>query len=123
MDVHFCSNCNNMTYIHSDDKDNLYHVCKVCSNKEAFIQDGSIFNMNNEDVDISEIINTNKHIVHDIALPVIEDNNNIKCTNNECMSIREKLGCKITYIKYNLENMKYLYICNYCGQKWKNSSS
>ena len=28
---------------------------------------------------------------------------------------------KIKKIKYDLENMKYIYICNHCGQKWKNN--
>ena len=24
------------------------------------------------------------------------------------------------YVKYNNEAMKYLYVCKYCNQKWKN---
>ena len=37
--------------------------------------------------------------------------------NSEC----EAEESKITYIKYNSEEMRYLYICNHCGHKWKNN--
>ena len=46
---------------------------------------------------------------------------NIKCSNDECISVKEDKESSITYIKYDLENMKYIYICNHCGQKWKNN--
>ena len=26
----------------------------------------------------------------------------------------------IIYIKYDKDNLKYIYSCNYCGQKWTN---
>ena len=51
----------------------------------------------------------------------IKNNPNIKCVNPECISITESKECDITYIKYDMENMKYIYICNHCGQKWKNN--
>ena len=51
----------------------------------------------------------------------IEGNTNIRCPNEECISIQESKQSSVTYIKYDSEDMKYIYICNYCGQKWKNS--
>ena len=57
----------------------------------------------------------------DITLPTIIGNPNIQCPNVECESIKEVKNSSVTYIKYDAENMKYIYICNYCGQKWKNS--
>ena len=53
---------------------------------------------------------------------LINNNKNIKCPNPECKSITEKdIQSNITYIKYNENDMKYIYICKYCGQKWKNN--
>ena len=77
--------------------------------------------MSTDGIDISEVHNTNKYITHDITLPKIEGNPNIKCVNDECISVKEGKESSITYIKYDLENMKYIYICNHCGQKWKNN--
>ena len=50
----------------------------------------------------------------DIALPKIEGNPNIKCTNDECISIKENMESSVTYIKYDAENMKYIYLCLDC---------
>ena len=53
-------------------------------------------------------------IIQDKTLTKIKNNPNITCINNECKS---KI---ITYIKYNSNNMDYLYICATCGEKWTN---
>jgi len=50
---------------------------------------------------------------------VIHANENVKCTNQECESIVDKKPCQITYIKYDNEGMKYLYICTDCDHTWK----
>mgnify|MGYP001196231076 CR=1 FL=1 len=54
-----------------------------------------------EEIDISEIINENKYITHDITLPVIEGNSNIQCTNPECESIKGDKPSSLKYIKYD----------------------
>ena len=121
-EVHFCIECNNMTYIHLDEEKNLIHACKSCGKIEKFEDDmNCIYKINFTKFDTSNVINTNKYITHDVTLPKIEGNNNIRCPNEECISIQESKQSSITYIKYDSENMKYIYICNYCGQKWKNN--
>ena len=117
MDINFCDNCENILYIYSDDDNNLYLGCKVCESKKPYSNQKSIYN-NEFKINSSETINTNRYINFDNTLPVIEDNKNIKCPNAECP---EKAKSLITYIKYDEENMKYIYICKFCGQKWKNN--
>ena len=121
-DVHFCQECHNMTFIYLDENKELIHYCKACSKSESF-QDESlcIYSMDFREFDTSEVINRNKYITQDITLPKIENNPNIKCTNEECKSIEGDINSSVTYIKYDAENMKYIYICNHCGQKWKNN--
>ena len=114
MDVNFCSQCKNMTYIHTGEDEVLYHVCKVWGHNKPMTETGCIYNTTTEGIDIGEIINTNQYITHDITLPVITDNDNIKCTNDECESILDKKPCKITYVKYDNDNMRYVYICIDC---------
>ena len=82
---------------------------------------GAIIKTKFKKYDNSEYINSNPYITHDITLPKIKKNQNINCTNQECSSITENKECDITYIKYDMENMKYIYICNHCGKKWKNN--
>ena len=49
-------------------------------------------------------------------LVTLSQNENIQCPNPEC-DVDET---SITYIKYDDKDMKYLYVCDSCGQKWKN---
>ena len=121
-DIHFCSECHNMTFIYLNDDQELIHHCEACSKSEPFQNKNScIHSMSITKYDNSESINYNKYITQDITLPTIEANPNIQCPNVECESIKEVKNSSVTYIKYDAENMKYIYICNYCGQKWKNS--
>ena len=120
-ETHFCSECQNMTFLYTDGDKKLIHHCKACQNSEPYQKKNNcIYSIDFKKYDNSEYINNNKYITHDITLPKITNNSNIKCTNVECESITENKECDITYIKYDMENMKYIYICNYCGQKWKN---
>ena len=119
MEVSFCKHCENMLYIYADtDNHELYHACKSCGNTEKI--DGKsrlIYNNNQTKLDKSEIINSNPYITHDITLPTIKGNKNIKCNNDLC----DAEETNITYIKYDEVNMRYIYICNHCGSKWKNN--
>lgn len=119
MDVEFCEKCENMLYLHIDHETNgVFMQCKACGCKKSVENKTIKINNNtNINVDKSDVINTNPFITHDITLPSIKDNQNIKCQNEECDA--EQINIK--YIKYDDENMKYLYICTNCGCKWKNN--
>ena len=65
-------------------------------------------------IDIKQIIKNNPILLNDNTLPEIDKN--IKCINLEC-----KKSPSIKYIKYDFENMKYMYICNHCGETWTNN--
>ena len=46
---------------------------------------------------------------------------NLKCINSECITNKDnEMNSDIIYIKYNHENLKYLYICTKCKTSWKN---
>ena len=121
-ETHFCKQCQNMTFLYTDESKNLIHHCKACMYSEPYLKkDNCIYSIQFKKYDNSEYINSNPYVTHDITLPKIKNNPNIKCVNPECISITETKECDITYIKYDMENMKYIYICNHCGQKWKNN--
>ena len=120
MDIHFCKGCENTMLIYSDEENNLYLGCKVCGEKEDYLDKKCIYS-NEFSFDHSETINNKKYLSYDNTLPVIEKNNNIKCPNEDCKTNTESILSNITYIKYNEIDMKYLYMCKDCGQKWKNN--
>ncbi len=59
----------------------------------------------------------NEYTKKDPRLPHL---NNLKCPNQTCPS-RQAGGPQsdIIYIKYDIQNMKYLYICTHCDQQWR----
>tara|TARA_Y100000389_G_scaffold203424_1_gene251822 strand:+ start:6603 stop:6962 length:360 start_codon:yes stop_codon:yes gene_type:complete len=118
MDISFCKDCDNLLYLYkSDDSDDLYNCCKACGSKEK-VEDKVklVYTTDKGSEDICESINNNMYISHDITLPNIIGNPNIKCHNKDCDSSKG-----IRYIKYDDINMKFIYICNNCGNKWKNN--
>ena len=119
MNSTLCNNCDNFmfTYINEDKK--LYNCCKRCGNTK--LSDMKCVYKSSDKIDISKILNEYTHILEDPTLPTIR-NKNIKCPNSECVSIVENYKeSDIIYIKYDKDNMKYIYSCNYCGQKWTNN--
>ena len=120
MEVNFCDYCDNLLYIYSNEENNsLYLGCKVCGNKKDYSESKCIYS-NDFKIDLSETINKNENLIYDVTLPSINNNPNIKCVNKECSSIKENKPSDVIYIKYDYENLKYLYVCKYCNQKWKN---
>ena len=121
MNTNFCKNCDNFMFTYKDPETNkLYNGCKVCGNKEIIEDDKEIVYKSNISLSIGEVLNDNKNIIHDNTLPHITNNPNFQCINKDCKSTVKK--SKITYIKFDSENMNYLYICNTCEQKWTNKN-
>ena len=117
----FCDDCDNVMYLYLDKETEipeLYLYCKACQNKKKYV--GNLLYNNDHNIDLSESINNNKFINYDITLPHIKSDN-IKCPNEQCKSITDNLQSDIIYMKYDKNNMKYIYTCNYCSQKWTNN--
>ena len=116
--MNFCKNCDNLleVIIQAEDdetKSYLTFKCKCCDilyNKEQskeLISDNCVYtlNFNTDNIKIKSMINKYTH--EDVTLPRV---NNIKCPNKACPSENPE----IVYIKYNEEEMKYMYICCDC---------
>ena len=119
MDISFCKNCDNILYLYKEDEgESLYHCCKSCGSKHELEEDIRLVYVNDNGLlDKSESIYNNMYITHDITLPSIKNNPNIKCRNVDC----DADETDIKYIKYDDLNMKFIYICNHYGCKWKNN--
>jgi len=119
MEIEFCKVCDNLLFLYSEeDERELYYACKTCGEKQSKTINNCIYN-NTYDIDLSETINTNQFLKDDVTLPTIKNNPNIKCPNSTCKS-KDMDDTEIVYIKYDGENMKYLYVCKECQTKWTN---
>lgn len=119
MEVSFCKSCDNMLFLYVEQETSkLYNSCKACGRKEEVENKTTfVYTNSNKKLDKSNIINTNPYITHDVTLPSIKGNTNIKCQNELC----DAEETDIKYIKYDDTNMKFMYVCNHCGAKWKNN--
>ncbi len=118
--MHFCSKCDNMYYLRLSEAESnkLIHYCRNCGNEEIITNNESICISNSEliqnDQKYKYIIN--KYTKLDPSLP---RTNTIKCPNQSCPSNSEDSTREIIYVRYDDDNVKYIYICSTCDFSWK----
>ena len=119
--IHFCDHCHNLTTIGvQEETRSLIHYCKGCNQEESVDpQDLCIYKISFKDTDMKHTLNQNKYLTHDVSLPKIHSNPNLKCLNEDCDSHNQS-DSTITYIKHDPLNLRYIYICDLCGQRWTN---
>jgi DNA-directed RNA polymerase subunit M/transcription elongation factor TFIIS len=61
----------------------------------------------------------NEFTKEDPRLPHVK---NLLCPNGQCKSRNGQAESDVIYIKYDTVNLKYLYICNVCGEQWRSRS-
>lgn len=118
----FCNHCSNMLYIsiNEDDTNKLIYYCRNCGEKDESITEEGICVLNTQlkkgEQKFNHIIN--KYTKLDPTLPRIY---NVKCPNAECKSNGDSATgqCEVIYIRYDDDNLKYLYLCTECDNIWK----
>ena len=48
---------------------------------------------------------------------------NIKCPNENCKTNTDGEKSEVLYIRYDENNMKYLYMCSICDTTWKTNDA
>jgi DNA-directed RNA polymerase subunit M/transcription elongation factor TFIIS len=137
----FCTECNNMYYIkiNGEDANTLVYYCRFCGHEDNEPAESGVVVLRTEykktEQQFSHMVN--RYIKHDPTLPRIA---NVKCPNESCTSNAatststgdkntgdKNTGDKNTsdkmpsviYLRYDDDNMKYLYICEDCDTTWK----
>ena len=111
----FCEICNNMYYIGIDPDDTykLTYYCRNCKHVDDTITEEGVCVMKTQlkkgDHEFNHTFN--EYTKLDPTLPRLY---NTKCPNSEC-----KTEHGVIYIRYDNDNLKYLYICADCDVKWK----
>jgi DNA-directed RNA polymerase subunit M/transcription elongation factor TFIIS len=142
----FCTECNNMYYIkvNGEDANTLVYYCRFCGHEDNEPAESGVVVLRTEykktEQQFSHMVN--RYIKHDPTLPRIA---NVKCPNDSCTSNAttsnattsnhgtatsnhgattgdKNTGDKmpsVIYLRYDDDNMKYLYICEDCDTTWK----
>ena len=116
----FCKNCNNMYYIGIDanDANKLTYYCRYCKHRDETITEEGICVLDTQFKRGEQKFNhiVNKYTKLDPTLPRIY---NMKCPYQECKSNISDTKPEIIYLRYDDDNLKYLYICSECNTTWK----
>jgi len=117
----FCVKCDNMYYIgvSVDDPNQLTYYCRNCKHKDETLTEEGLCVLNSQlkkgEQKFNHIIN--EYTKLDPTLPRIY---NMKCPNVECKTNKEdNKKAEIIYIRYDDDNLKYLYMCTECDTTWK----
>ena len=116
----FCSVCDNYLYMQMDgESQELRRICRKCGFKEdskgGLVMEMMIQQRSSEGYKVL----LNEFTRKDPRLPHIRKN--IACPNAACESNHGK-DPDVIYIKYDLVNLMYLYICDLCGDQWHSRS-
>ncbi len=114
----FCPVCDNYLYMEvSAESKGLTRLCRKCGHKEEDTKGGLVMEMmiQQQSSEGYKIL-LNEFTRKDPRLPHIRKN--ISCPNVTCDSNKGGKDPDVIYIKYDLVNLMYLYICDICGEKW-----
>jgi DNA-directed RNA polymerase subunit M/transcription elongation factor TFIIS len=121
----FCIHCSNMLYIKIDssDSNNIAHYCRNCGHVDNTIAEEGVCVLRTQLRKGGQKFNhiINRYTKLDPTLPRIYS---IRCPNSNCSTNVERVeNPEIIYIRYDDENMKYLYLCVTCDTTWKTDDS
>ncbi len=118
----FCQQCDNMYYIgiNAEDPNKLTYYCRNCKYVDETITEEGVCVLNTQFTQNEEKFNhiINKYTKLDPTLPRIY---NVHCPNAECITNKDepKKATEVIYLRYDDDNLKYVYICTDCNTTWK----
>lgn len=115
--MRFCASCDNMMYIKVSDAKRLMYYCKNCSHSEEETTSSSVcvLDTNNVDEQTNYTQYISPYLKYDMTLPRV---NNIDCANDQCTRPNDAPK-EVIYVKYDFNNMRYLYHCVHCEHFWR----
>ena len=126
----FCEKCDNMYYIglNANDTNKLTLYCRYCANVDETISESGECVLNTQFKKAEKF----HHIINEYTKldPTLPRMHNIQCPNSECKSNETstssnstKTPSEVIYLRYDDDNMKYLYLCAVCDTKWTTNDS
>ena len=121
LNMHFCIQCNNMYYMKLSGGDNntLVYYCRNCGHENT---DLAISDVCVSSTVLKQTTQKYAHTVNEYTKidPTLPRTNAIRCPNQECESnTKNDVPREVIYLRYDDQNMKYLYVCTVCNTTWK----
>jgi len=123
----FCEKCDYMYYITISEADSnlLSYYCRNCGHKDESIAEEGACVLNTQ---LKTSQNKFNHIINEYTKldPTLPRIYNIPCPNVACKSHsneKEPTKSEVIYMRYDDQNLKYLYICVSCDAVWKTDDS
>lgn len=111
--MRFCPTCD---YYMPLDKTNESRECRTCGTIEK-VNGGLVMEtIIQEKASEAYKVFLNEFTKNDPTLPHLHT---LGCPNKECPTNVAGVQKDVVYIKYDPTNLKFLYICNVCDEKWK----
>lgn len=120
----FCPKCENYLYLNASDT-TLFRECRTCGYREQDTQGGVVMEtIVQERTSEGYKILLNEYTQEDPTLPHVKT---LPCPRPTCPSNPGATGAPsqprdVIIIKYDAQNMKFLYICTKCGEQWRSRS-
>lgn len=127
--MNFCKTCGNMLYMSirveeggggdgGGARPRITSSCKSCGSSSELDKQqctAAMFSTNYGDDQMAYKQFMTPHITHDPTLPHASD---IECINPNCGRPEDKPR-DVIYVKYDRDNLKYMYHCTHCKEFWK----
>lgn len=114
----FCNNCGNMYYMKIDENNcnSLIHYCRQCGNIDDTLTNEGLCVLENQlkktEQKFDHIINPYTKL--DPTLPRIV----MKCPSESCDSNQSTSPHEVIFLRFDEENLKFVYICPVCDYNW-----
>ncbi len=116
--IRFCTVCDNYLYLQVEgDKQVLQRICRNCGFRDTEDQGGLVSEMHIEQRAAEGYTLINEFTLKDKRLPHLY--NTMKCISDKCPSSLPGKESDIVYIKYDNENLRYIYMCYICQATWR----
>ncbi len=116
----FCVQCNNKLYhqLNDSDSNKLSYYCRYCGYCDNTLTEEGVCVMNTVLKQNEQKFN---HIVNEYTIldPTLPRLYNLRCPNGQCGSQADTTNNpEVLYIRYDNNNLKYLYLCTVCNTRW-----
>ena len=99
----------------------LFRICRTCGYREQDKKGGLVLETNLKE----KTSEGYKILLHEFTKldPTVPHVDTIKCPNEGCASNAGSAMKDVIYLKYDAENLKFLYICNVCDTQWRSKGT
>ena len=115
----FCPKCENLLYFDTK-TEKLLRICRTCDYSEEDTQGGlAMETIVQERTSEGYKILLNEFTRQDPTLPHVTT---LPCPKTSCPTNTKGQPRDVIIIKYDAQNLKFLYICNVCNEQWRSRS-